>query len=120
MSAIHDEKLGELAILECKGRIVKSEAVFELRDAVMGQRGARIIALDLYEVEAIGGGGLGMLAFRQRWARDHDIELKLFNPSRAVMDELEPAHESLNCDIATPHEMMKILSRADKRYAMAA
>ena len=120
MFAVHVEKLGELAIVECKGRVVKSDAVFRLRDAVTGQRASRIIALDLYEVEAIGGGGLGMLAFLQRWASDHRIELKLFNPSRAVMDELEHVRESLGFEIATLQEMMKILSHADGRYAMAA
>jgi hypothetical protein len=29
--------------------------------------------------------------FLQRWARDHEIRLKVFSPSRAVVDELEPS-----------------------------
>src|SRR5437016_5326754 len=88
MLAIRVENLGDLAILECKGRIVRSESVFKLRDVVQAQAAARIIALDLSAVQAIGGGGLGMLAFLDRWARDHDIQLKLFSPSRSVVDGL--------------------------------
>src|SRR5258706_406158 len=88
MLAINVENVSDLAIVECKGRIVRSESVFKLRDVVRAQAEARIIALDLSAVEAIGGGGLGMLAFLDRWARDHDIQLKLFSPSRSVVDGL--------------------------------
>ena len=88
MLTIHVEKLNDLAVVECKGRIVRSDAVFKLRDAVRGQASGRVIALDLSEVEAIGGGGLGMLAFLAQWAGDHDIQFKLFSPSRAVVEGL--------------------------------
>jgi len=67
-------------VVECKGRIVCEEAVFRLRDIVQGQAAARIIALDLSEVEAIGGGGVGMLAVLDGWARDRNIQFKLFSP----------------------------------------
>jgi len=120
MLTIHTEKLGDLTVIECKGRIVNSESVFKLRNAVLSHSRARIIALDLYEVNAIGGGGLGMLAFLQRWSNEHQIELKLFTPSRPVMDAMERTRQTLNFDIATLHEMMTILSNADSRYAMAA
>jgi anti-anti-sigma factor len=120
MLSIHVEKLGELAVVDCKGRIVLSESVFQLRDVVMAQTAARVIAVDLYEVEAIGGGALGMLAFLKRWADDHGIQLKLFSPSKSVMDALERTHLPQSFDIATLHEMMSILSHAEKRYAMAA
>jgi anti-anti-sigma regulatory factor len=120
MLSIHVEKLGELAVIDCKGRIVPSESVFKLRDVVMAQKTARIIAVDLYDVDAIGGGALGMLAFLQRWASDRHIQLKLFSPSKSVMNALERTRSTLNFDIATLHEMMTILSHADKRYALAA
>ena len=42
MLTICDEKMNDLAVVECKGRIVRSDAVFKLRDAVMAQAGARI------------------------------------------------------------------------------
>jgi len=81
MLSINIDNIGDLAVVECEGRIVRSEAAFKLRDAVISQNNARILVLDLSEVYAIEGGGLGMLAFLQRWACDHDIRFKLFNPS---------------------------------------
>jgi anti-anti-sigma regulatory factor len=120
MLAIHVENFSDLAVVECKGRVVRSESVFKLRDVVLAQAAARIIALDLSEVEAIGGGGLGMLAFLDRWARAHDIQLKLFSPSRSVMDGLERTRSILSFEIPTLHEMMIILAHADSRYTLAA
>jgi anti-anti-sigma regulatory factor len=120
MLAIHVENLSDLAIIECKGRIVRSESVFKLRDVVRSQTAASVIALDLSAVDAIGGGGLGMLAFLDRWARDHDIQLKLFSPSRSVVDGLVNSRLMPNLEIATLHEMMDILADADSRYRLAA
>jgi anti-anti-sigma regulatory factor len=71
------ENIGELAVVECEGRIVQSEAAFKLREAVTSQTDARIVVLELSEVHAIEGGGLGMLVFLQRWARDHNIRFML-------------------------------------------
>ena len=76
--------------------------------------------LDLSEVRAIEGGGLGMLVFLQRWAYDHDVRLKLFNPTKWVQDRLEHASSMPEFDIATLDEMMALLARADSRYALAA
>jgi anti-anti-sigma regulatory factor len=59
------ENIGELAVVECEGRIVQSEAAFKLREAVTSQTDARIVVLELSEVHAIEGGGLGMLLFLQ-------------------------------------------------------
>jgi anti-anti-sigma regulatory factor len=120
MIAIHVENLGDLAVVECKGRIVRSESVFKLRDVVLAQAHARIIALDLSEVEAMGGGGLGMLVFLDQWARNHDIQFKLFSPSRSVVEGLVSNRSILNFEIVTFHGMMGILAGSDSRYAVAA
>jgi len=66
MAHVNIEKLGELRVVECDGRIVRSEAAFALRDGVTSQSDARVIVLDLSEVNAIEGGGLGMLTFLHR------------------------------------------------------
>jgi len=72
----------------------------------------RIIVLDLSEVSALEGGGLGMLAYLQRWAHDHNIKLKLFNPSGMVQDRLD--HSWLpSLDVATTDEVIALLDRAD-------
>jgi len=120
MLGIHIENIGDIAIVECEDRIVRSEAAFKLREAVTSQRDARILVLDLSEVRAIEGGGLGMLLFLQRWAHEHAIRLKLFNPSNSVRDRLERANSIPQFDIATLEEMMALLALADSRYALAA
>jgi anti-anti-sigma regulatory factor len=81
--SVHIENVGEMVIIECTGRFVRNEAAFKLRDAVTSLTDARVVVLDLTEMHAIGGGGLGMLVLLQRWAQDHDIRFSLFNPPRA-------------------------------------
>ncbi len=120
MLTMHVENLNDLTVIECKGRIVTSDAVFELRDVVRAQVTARIIALDLSDVKAIGGGGLGMLVVLDRWARDNNIQFKLFSPSRAVLEGLVHNRSILDFEIASFHEMMGILSQSDHSYSLAA
>jgi anti-anti-sigma regulatory factor len=120
MLSIHIENIGDMAIVECEGRIVRSDAAFKLREAVMSQQEARIVVLDLSEVGAIEGGGLGMLMFLRQWAHGHDIRLKLFNPRNFVSDRLEHANSMLGFDIIPLEEMMALLALADRQYALAA
>ena len=120
MLAINAEKLNDLAVVECKGRIVKSDSVFKLRDYVQSQAPAKIIALDLSAVEEIGGGGLGMLSFLQRWAVERGIRFKLFSPSRAVMEGLVQTRSILSFEIASFHEMMGLMGDANNRLSSAA
>jgi len=96
---LHIEKIGDLALVECKGRVVRSEAAFKLREAVTSLRNARIIVLDLSEVGAIEGGGLGMLLFLKRWAYGHKIQFKLFNPRNSVLNRLERANSMQEVDM---------------------
>jgi anti-anti-sigma regulatory factor len=120
MLTIHVENLSDLAVVECKGRIIRSDQVFKLRDVVLAQAASRIIVLDLSEVRAIGGGGLGMLVFLEHWAREQDVQLKLLNPSRPIVDGLERNRTILNFEIASFHEMIGILAHCDSRYNLAA
>ena len=114
------EKIGELAIVECIGRIVRSEAALNLRRAVTLLEDARIIVLDLSEVSALEGGGLGMLIFLERWAHDREIQFKLFNPRKSVRDRLELVRSIRAFDIVPLHEMMALLASADTHFARAA
>ncbi len=117
MLDIHAERIEDVAIVECNGRIVQSDSAFALRDAVMLQDGVRIILLDLSAVSSIEGGGLGMLMFLQRWAYDHDIRFKLFNPTRAVRERLQLANSLPEFEIATADEMLAILGGPHMRFA---
>jgi anti-anti-sigma regulatory factor len=112
MFNLHIENIGEIAVIECEGRLVRSEAALKLREAVKLQSDARIIVLDLSEVPVIEGGGLGMLVFLQRWTYDHEIRLKLFNPRQSVRCRLERASSMREFDIVTLDEMMALLAHA--------
>jgi anti-anti-sigma regulatory factor len=104
-----------MAIIECAGRFVRNQAASQLRDAVTSQTDVQVVVLDLTEMHAIGGGGLGMLVVLQKWAQDHDIRFKLFNPSRPVRDKLK----HVEFEIATLEQMMMLLNRVDSQYARA-
>src|SRR5580658_821381 len=77
------DKIGELAVVRCEGRIVQSNSAYKLREAVTSLTDARIVVLELSEVSAIGGGGFGMLVFLQRWAREKNVRFLLFNPTES-------------------------------------
>ena len=117
MLDINVETFNDLAVVDCKGRIVRDDAVFKLRYVVQAQATVRTIALDLSEVKAIGGGGLGMLAFLERWARENDIHLKLYCPSAAVLQGLAQNRSLGNFEIATFPEMMEVFGQSDSRYS---
>jgi len=119
MLTLHVQNIGDIALIECEGRIVRSDAAFELRRAVMSQADARTIVLDLTEVYAIEGGALGMLAVLQKWAFDQGIQLKLFNPRSSVRNRLESC-DSMSFDIASLDEVMALMARADTQYPKAA
>ena len=89
MPSVHIDNRGETAIVECAGRFVRNESAFKLRDAVTSQTNARVVVLDLTDMHALGGGGLGTLVLLQKWAQDHDIQFKLFNPSGPVLEKLK-------------------------------
>ena len=116
--SLQTENIGFLSIIECEGRIVNSDAAFGLRDAVLCEADASVIVLDLTEVTALEGGGLGMLVFLQRWAHDHSIRMKLFNPRPSVRFRLEHASTFYEFDIASLDEMTEMLSRAEEQSSL--
>ena len=113
MISVNVERVGELSVVECDGRIVRSDAAFALRDGVTSQAAARVIVLDLSEVNALEGGGLGMLVFLQRWAQAHHIQLKLFNPRSSVRARLERNASPPDFDILNVEELLQLLAQAE-------
>jgi anti-anti-sigma factor len=114
------KNIGELAVVACEGRIVQSDSAYKLREAVTSITDARIVVLELSEVSAIGGGGLGMLVFLQRWARENSIRFLLFNPSESVQSAIKHARSIAEFYFPSCEEMMALLAYANSRYALAA
>jgi len=109
MFSVNCEKSGGVAVVKCAGRIVRGEAVYTLKSTVSAQGSARIIVLDLSDVESLDGGGLGTLVFLHRWARDNGIQLKLVNPSPLVYEMLERTRLNRVFDISTIHDVLNVL-----------
>jgi anti-anti-sigma regulatory factor len=120
MLSVNVEKLGDLSIVECDGRIVRSDAAFALRDSVTSQLDAQVIVLDFSEVNALEGGGLGMLMFLQQWAQDHHVHLKLFNPRHSVRARLENTSPQIDFEIVSLEELLDLLTQAEHGFPLAA
>jgi len=103
------EKIGNVVVVYCEGRLVRSDAAFRLRDAVTRQRDARVVLLDLSGVEALEAGGLGMLLFLQMWTRDHGIQFKVFDPPAGVRQGLERTRSAAAVEIAGMGEVLSLL-----------
>jgi anti-sigma B factor antagonist len=86
---IKKEQTGDVAVLQCAGKMVSNEALCLLTDVVTGLSQARVIVLDLSEVSTLGAHGLGTLVYLHNWACANDIQLKLVNPSKLVQELLE-------------------------------
>jgi anti-anti-sigma regulatory factor len=103
-------RIGKVAVIHCAGRIVRSDAAFRLRDAVAQQKEALVVLLDLSGVQALDGGGLGMLIFLQMWTRDRGIQLKVFDPAAGVRRRLERTRPvAAAVEIAATNEVLSLL-----------
>ena len=120
MLTLRMDHIGDMAIIECKGRIVRSDATLKLHEAVTAQQNVRIVVLDLTQVRALEGGGLGMLWFLQLWSEDHGIHFKLYNPINSVRDKLEHNNAMLRFDILTFEEIVSLVDHADIQFARVA
>jgi anti-anti-sigma regulatory factor len=117
MLKIHIDHIGDLAVVECEGKLVQSKAACRLRQAVTAQKDAQIVVLALSGVEAVEGGGLRMLVSLRRWARNHNIPFMLFDPSKCVRDGLKRVTAISEFCVPTLEDMSALLIYAGCRYA---
>jgi anti-anti-sigma regulatory factor len=103
------EKIGDVAVIHCEGRLVQRAAALRLRNAVTQQRNTRFVLLDLSDVQAVEGVGLGMLVSLQRWASQHQIQFKVFDPPAFVRQRLEQVRSASELEIAGMSEVLALL-----------
>jgi anti-anti-sigma factor len=106
---IKRQQTGDVAILQCAGRIVRGEPLHFLKDAVTSLKNPRMVVLDLSEVEMLDGGGLGMLVFLHRWTRENGIQLKLVNPASLVREMLDRTRLSGFFNISSIDDVFDVL-----------
>ena len=89
MLVVNIHNLDEGVLLRCTGRIVAGEEVNILRSVALAHSDRKQIVLDLANVSALDGAGIGMLAFLQGRVRSHGLRLRIQNPSAHVRELLE-------------------------------
>jgi anti-anti-sigma factor len=115
MLTIDTETMGDVAVVRCNGRIVRGEAIFTLRNAVVSETDTRIVVLDLSEVESLDAGGLTALLSLHHWTRSHAIQLKLVNPSNFVREVLERTRLDRVFNISSFHDALQVLGTRECR-----
>ena len=90
---------GRVTLIRCAGSLVRSDAAYALRDLVTSQSNAHTVVLDLGELEAVEGCGLGMLVFLHHWALDHGQQIKLLNLGLALRRRLEEEMQPVRFDV---------------------
>jgi anti-anti-sigma factor len=108
MLSVKSERAGDVAIIKCEGRIVRGQET-TLSSAVLAQSPARMIVLDLAEVESLDAGGLNLLVSLQRWSERNNIHLKLANPRPFVYEMLSRTHLNWVFDISSFDHALAVL-----------
>ncbi len=106
MLTTYIEKLRDVAIVRCEGRLVRGEAIRTLKNAVISRNDSRLIVLDLSDVESVDAAGLTTLVSLHHWTRSHNIELKLSNPSKFVLEMLDRTKLSSVLHISSFHDAL--------------
>lgn len=84
MLNITSENMGEIMVVRCSGRLVRGISSEKLEHTIKCGEHARIILLDLSELELVDAGGLSALISVHHWTKKRGIQLKLVNPSGLV------------------------------------
>jgi len=119
MLRIQAERFGDVAVIYCEGRIVQDQAAFRLRDAVRRESNARVIVVDLSDIESLEGGGLGMLLSLQTWTDERGITFRVYDPPARVRQSLERFAKTMPVKIAGMVEMIALLSEHSNDFCAA-
>jgi anti-anti-sigma factor len=119
MLTVKSERAGDVAIIKCEGRIVRGQES-TLESAVLAEDHARLIVLDLSDVEALDAGGLNLLVSLHRWTESKRTHLKLVNPRPFVHEMLTLTHLDCVFDISSFRHALAVLEACDCQQAQAA
>jgi anti-anti-sigma factor len=111
MLSLRIEKLRDVTIIHCAGRIVFPD-VRELRIVLLRQLRTRSLVLDLVNIAAIDAAGLGMLVSLRRSAKQTGRILKLMNVTPWVERLLQLTKLKSEFEICSAREMLDLLCRA--------
>lgn len=112
MLKITVQKLGDIDVLQCDGRIVAGDTGSILRNAVLSRGHTGMLVIDLARVERIDAGGLGILLGLRELARSRAIMFKLMNATKWVEEILELTHLQSVFEFCSVRELFCLLNRA--------
>src|SRR5947208_3198404 len=112
MLTVKVERAEDVAVVNCTGRIVRGQEC-TLQNAVLAQERARVIVLDLSDVEALDAGGLTLLVSLHRWTEGRQAHLKLVNPRPFVYEMLTRTHLDCVFDISSLNHALAVLGNCE-------
>ena len=112
MLTVRVERAEDVAVVKCAGRIVRGQE-WPLKTAVLGEERARMVVLDLSDVETLDAGGLTLLVSLHRWTESRHAHLKLVNPRPFVFEMLTRTHLDCVFDISSLHHALTVLGNCE-------
>jgi anti-anti-sigma factor len=112
MLTVRVERAEDVAIVTVSGRIVRGQES-KLESAVLAQEFARMVVLDLSDVEALDAGGVSLLLSLHRWTEGRHAHLKLVNPRPFVYDMLTRTHLDCVFDISSLNHALAVLGNCE-------
>jgi anti-anti-sigma factor len=115
------ERLQDVAVVNCSGRMVRGTALDEFRRRIEQLECVRVLVLDVSEVEQLDAGGLGALLQVRRWATQKSAKMKLVNPPLFFRRLLEATHLASLFEVSSLQEAICILRAKEcpPRFAVA-
>lgn len=118
MLRVKTDRADDVLVVKCVGRIVRGQEA-TLKDAVISGKLARVVVLDLSDVETLDAGGLTLLVSLHRWAENKKTHLKLVNPRPFVHQMLTRTHLDCVFDISCLDDALSVLGDCDRRQLLA-
>lgn len=103
------ERLQDVAIVNCSGRMVRGAALDKLRQQIEQLQRVRVLVLDVSEVGQLDAAGLGALLLVRRWAQRNGAAMKLVNPPVFFRRLLETTRLTSLFEISSLKEALCIL-----------
>jgi anti-anti-sigma factor len=112
MLTVRVERAEDVAVVKCAGRIVRGQE-WPLKTAVLAEERARMVVLDLSDVESLDAGGLTLLVSLHRWTESRHAHLKLVNPRPFVYEMLTRTHLDCVFDISSLDHALAVLGNCE-------
>lgn len=112
MLIVNIQNVGETSLFRCIGRIVAGEEVASLKRAVLCHQNCNNVVLDLSQVSALDGSGMGLLAFFAGWTRIVGITLKVMSPTPHVRRLLELTNLDSVLNLCEWHDVPETMTHA--------